>query len=218
MATFLINYSLELAAFLTGLVLYRKLQPGVFKLLVFLLFITVVNEGFSYRGVYAQIHVKKTLVYAIFFILECTIFWLMFRGNKSKQNQLLYNIIFLLAITLKLFFLSRYGYQRMNSPFLIVVCCYVIFLGINYYYKLYSGEKYFDIKKDPFFWLATGVIIVNCIHLFYVTAIMLKTFGNDPDRVFIFKNLNTIGNIIYYPLLIKALICSSKLQKRATTS
>lgn len=217
MTTFLINYSLELAAFLTGLVLYRKLQPGIFKLLVFLLFITVVNEGLSYRGFYAQIHVKKTLIYAIFFIVECIAFWIMFRGKRTKQSQWLYDIVFAVAIALQVFFLFYYGYQRMNSPFLIVVCGYVIFLGLNYYYRLYSSEKYFDIKKDPFFWLATGMIIVNCIHLFYVTAIMLKTFGNDPSRIFIFKNLNTIGNVIYYPLLIKALVCSSKLQKQAIT-
>lgn len=217
MITFLINYSLELAAFLTGLVLYRKLQPGVFRLLVLLLFLTVVNEGLSYLGFYAQIHVKKTLVYAIFFITECVIFWQVFLVKQENGRRGLYHFIFVLAIIMQIFFLFRYGYHRMNSAFLNVVCCYIVFLGVNYYYKLYAAEQYFEITKDPFFWLATGIIIVNFVHLFYVNAILLEAFRNDPNRISIFKNLNTIGNVIYYPLLIKALLCSSKLQKQVTT-
>ncbi len=216
MITFLINYSLELSAFLTGLMLYRKLQPGIFKLLVLLLFFTVVNEGLSYLGFYTQIHVKKTLIYAIFFIIECIIFWRLFAVKQKAGKRWFYHSIFLAALILQVFFLFRYGYKQMNSPFLNVICCYTIFLGISYYYKLYTEQKYFDITKDPFFWLATGIIIVNFVHLFYVNAIFLNVFRNDPNRFKIFKNLNTIGNVIYYPLLIKALLCSSKLQKQAT--
>jgi hypothetical protein len=218
MNTFFINYFLELAAFLIGLVLYRKLQPGVFKLLVLLLCITVINEGFSYWGFYKQIQIKKTLIYAFFFIIECTIFWQLFLVKQESSRSFFYHIIFALVVALQGFFLGRYGYQRMNSPFLNVVCLYAIFLGGNYYYKLYVTQQYFDITKDPFFWLATGIVIVNFIHLFYVNAILIKSFSTDPNRVSIFKHLNTIGNVIYYPLLIKTLVCSSKLQKQAITS
>ncbi len=217
MNSFHLNYFLELSAFLTGLALYRKLQPGSFKLLVLLLFLTVVNEGLAYWGVYSKIPVKKTLVYAIFFIIECTVLWRIFAVKQKAKTQWVYHGVFLLAISLQLFFLFRYGYQRMNSPFLNVVCCFAVFLGVSYYYKLYAAQQYTDITKDPYFWLATGIIIVNFVHLFYVNAILLNAFRNDPNRFTIFKNLNTIGNVIYYPLLIKALLCSSKLQKQATT-
>lgn len=217
MTTFLINYFFELAAFITGLVLYQKLQPGIFKLLVLLLLLTVVNEGLSYLGFYSQIQVKKTFVYALFFMTECIIFWQIFKVTQKNNWRFFYHSIFAITIILQVFFLFRFGYQRMNSPFLNVVCCYAIFLGAGYYYQLYAAEKYVEITKDPFFWLATGIIIVNFVHLFYVNAILLETFRNDPGRIRIFKNLNTIGNVIYYPLLIKALICSSKLPKQAIT-
>jgi hypothetical protein len=215
---FYISYFFECSALLTGLWLLKQPQHFSLKLLTILLLITVINEGFSYFGFYRSIGLNKTYAYETFFILQSLVFYLLFYNSlPQKKQKLATTVISIFLILCQIIALFIRGTNKLNAYFLNFVCIHMIFLGFIYYNHIYTINKVHKIYKDPFFWIATGMLIVNFIHLFFVNATLIKSFANNLASKSIFKSLNTFGNIFYYSLLIYSLICSSKFQKRATT-
>jgi hypothetical protein len=215
---FYLSFFFELIAFATGLWLFKKLQPRSFKLLVMLLFITVLNEAFSFWRVYQSIGVSKNYFYTGFFFLQSVFFWNLFRDAfldfRYKYFLNFLSIFFILGMISSIII---GGAEKLNPVFKNFVCLHIISIGGLYYYYIYNSNKISSFLNEPFFWLATGIILVNFINLFFVNAVFIKSFVQNPSSKIIYKILNTFGNIVYYSLIIYAFICSSRFQKRDIT-
>lgn len=206
---------MECSAFLVGLWLSKQLQPFVFRLLVLLLFITVFNEAASFFGFYKLYSISSSYMYNIFFIIQSLFFWQIFRKQfEQKKYQVVLNYGSLVLITLQIVSLYFWGAKKFNPWFLNIVCFQMVFIASLYFISIYSGNRIMNVFRSPFFWLSTGLIFVNIVHWFFVNATFIKSFTNSPSSAIVFKSLNTIGNVVYYSLIIYAFICSSRLLKR----
>lgn len=71
----------------------------------------------------------------------------------------------------------------------------MIGFGFIYYQNVFKLKQVYFFRKDPLFWLSTGVIFVNFLHLLFVNAVFIESFRNNQSSGDVFKVLNTIGNI-----------------------
>ncbi len=218
---FYISYIFEFLAFATGLVFLKKIRPVAYRLVIVVLFATVINEGLAYFKVYNRIGINKSYFYNSFFIGEMILFFLVFyffyKKNSSKKNLLIASILFTICIALSVFFLFQNGIGRFNPFFLNPICICLIGFGFLYYNYIYNIKKVINLKTDAIFWFSTGLIIVNFIHLLFVNAVFIDSFRNNPNSKEIFSTLNTIGNIFYYSCFIISFICSSPSRRPAGT-
>lgn len=213
---FYINYIAEFAAFATGISLYSKLSPVSYRLLVFVLFLTVVNEGCSYFGFYYSIGVNKGYFYNGFFLTELIAFFFIFRTiyfeDRYKRAA---QWIILPAVPTAIFFLFRSGLHSFSPMFINVISIALIAFGLLYVHSVYKLERVHRLRSDPAFWLSLGVVLVNFFLLLFANATYVDAFRTDPTSAFVFRLLNTIGNIFYYGCLILCFVCSYSLHRRA---
>lgn len=215
---FYLSFFLECSALLTGLWFFKKLQPSVIKWLVLLLLVTVINEGFSFWGVYKSAGISKNYFYTSFFFLQAVVFWKIFNDGfiNKKHRQLLaaFSILFITGMVVSIII---GGANKLNPVFKNLVCIHLIIAGLLYYHYIYNSNRVIGIFKNPFFWLATGAVLVNFINLFFVNAVFIKSFAENPASKEIYKTLNTFGNIVYYSLIIYAFLCSFRYPKQGIT-
>ncbi len=215
---FYLSYLFECIALLTGLWFFNKLQPSAIKWLVILLLITVINEGFSFWGVYKSAGISKNYFYTSFFFLQAVVFWKIFNeGFVIKMYRQLLAAFSVLFITGMVVSIIIGGAEKLNPVFKNFVCLHLIATGLLYYHYIYNSNKVIGFLKNPFFWLATGIILVNFINLFFVNAVFIKSFAENPASKVIYKTLNTFGNLVYYSLITYAFLCSSRFPKQGIT-
>ena len=216
---FYINFILEILAFGTGLILYYKIKPVIIRMLIPLLLITVANEGFSYFKIYANAGLNKTHFYIGFFLLQMLLFYIVYKGwfREDKKSKKWTDFIFLSSILLSVFTLFMWGYHKLNPFFLNVVCLCMIGFGFLYYRFVFRINKVYFFRKDPMFWLSSGVVFVNFLHFLFVNAVFIDSFRNNRSSAEVFQVLNTIGNFFYYGCIIIAFICSSRYPRQVGT-
>ena len=216
---FYINFTLEILALAAGLVLLDKIKPAMLRILIPLLLITVINEGLAFYKIYAGAGLNKTHFYIGFFILEMLVFFFVYYKwfEEDKISKRLTVIVFHIAVLLSCFTLYMWGYNKLNPFFLNVVCLCMIAYGCIYYRFVFRTTKVYYFRKDPMFWLSTGVVFVNFLHLLFVNAVFIDSFRNNPTSAEVFQLLNTIGNIFYYGCIIIAFICSSRYPRQVGT-
>lgn len=213
---FYINYIIEFAAFATGISLYSRLSPVSYRLLVLVLFLTVVNEGCSYFGIYHSIGVNKGYFYNGFFLVELIALFFVFKTIyfEDKYRQIAQWII-LLAVPVAIFFLLRSGLHSFSPMFINVISTALITFGLLYVHSVYKLERVHRLRLDAGFWLSVGVVLVNFFLLLFANATYVDAFRTDPTSAFVFRLLNTTGNILYYGCLIICFVCSYSLHRRA---
>jgi len=216
---FYISYVTEILALATGFILIYKIKPVVLQMLIPLLVITVVNEGFAYYKVYANAGLNKTHFYIGFFLLQMLVFYIVYKGwfREDKKSKKLTDLIFLSSILLSVFTLFMWGYNKLNPFFLNVVCLCMIGFGFLYYRFVFRINQVYFFRKDPLFWLSTGVVFVNFLHFLFVNAVFIDSFRNNRSSAEVFQVLNTIGNLFYYGCIIIAFICSSRYPRQVGT-
>ena len=216
---FYISFGFESLAFFAGLLLFNKLYPKSLRWLVFLLLITVINEGFSFWGIYNFLRIKNTFTFVVFFILQSLVYWLVFRSVfREWRYRILLNSLILFFIFLEIISVVFVGIEKFNPLFIDAACLHIVSIAFLYYQFYYRSNAKINFQKNPFFWLSTGMIFVNFIELFFVNATFVPSFSNSISSVLVFKSINTFGNIVYYSLIIYAFICSSRLQQQVTIS
>lgn len=216
---FYVSYFSEAFALAAGLFLYYKIKPAVLRLIVPLLLFTVINEGLAYYKVYANAGLNKTHFYIVFFFLEMICFYFVYYGwfKEEVDSRKLTKIIFVITILLAVVSIIIWGGNKLNPFFLNSVCLCMIGFGFIYYQNVFKLKQVYFFRKDPLFWLSTGVIFVNFLHLLFVNAVFIESFRNNQSSGDVFKVLNTIGNIFYYGCIIMTFICSSKYPRPAGT-
>ena len=203
---FYISYFFEFFAFAIGLYYFWKIRPVVYRYVILVLFITIVNEALAYFKVYDNAGVNKSYFYNSFFLIELIIFYLIFYFFYKQYNYKKYmhisSILFIISTGTAIFFLISKGVGKFNPFFLNTTCFCLICLGFLYYHFIYKANKVVILKKNSLFWFSTGLIIVNFIHLLFVNATFIESFRNNPNSKEIFSILNTIGNAFIIAVLL----------------
>ena len=86
-----------------------------------------------------------------------------------------------------------------GNIFLIVPCLF-------YFYELFNGSTYVNLKNVPSFWVATGILFNNscAIPLFLLMGLIGRTM---PTYAALIYSLNFLLYSILFSLLIKATLC-----------
>lgn len=212
---FEITFGFEIAALLTGFVFFKKINPVVYRLLVLVLFLTVVNEGFSKYAVYKTYRLDKRVFFNIFFLIQFVCISFIYAVLSGFQKQLLF---ILTAVTLTaLFVLFQSGLTIISPDFITVISTGIILSGFYYLYFLYAQTGISSLKTNAVLFFTIGSIIVQFLLLLYINAKRIDSFKNDENWLSIFRVFNTLGNIIYYSLIIYSFICTSIYRRQVGT-
>ncbi|MET0464433.1 MAG: hypothetical protein ABW007_14810 [Chitinophagaceae bacterium] len=215
---FYITYVLEISAFLTGLIFLQRVRPVIYRTVIIVLLLSVVNEGLAHYKIYQQWNVSKHIFYNSFFLIELAIFSLIF--YKALQDRAYQKKILTVAVAgmiAVVVAIVTNGFVPFN-PFLIdAVIISIIFQAGLYLYLRNAGQKVYDLTADPLFWFSSGVILVNVFLLLAVNAIFIDAFKADSMSKSIISTLNTIGNLVYYAFIIISMLCSFRSPRLAGT-
>ena len=192
---FYISYIFEFLAFSTGLYFYRKIQPVVYRYSIIILLLTVINEALAHFKVYDRAGINKSYLYNSFFLIELVVFFLIYyffyRQNFHYKYMAIGIVIFILSISVAIFFLMLNGARKFNPFFLNATSFCLIALGFLYYIFIYKANTVIELKKNPLFWFSTGLIIANFIHLLFINATFIESFRTNPNSKEVFSILNT---------------------------
>lgn len=215
---FYVTYVFEILALLTGLIFFSKIKPVVYRLIVPILLLTVVNEGFTHYGVYKSWNQPKILFYTIFFILQIIVFSIIyyFSYNRRRYRNIV-AVICILSVIAGIVFLKIYGIFNFNPYFINAIAIGLVLMASLYLYSIQANDKVYHLAKDSLFWFSVGLITVNFFLLLFVNALFIDSFKNDKHSQEIFSTLNSIGNVIYYSCIIISILCSSQSPRRAGT-
>lgn len=216
--SFYISFLLEIMALAAGLIYYKRMHPAALRLLVPFLLITCLIEGFAYFGLFRNSGLNKNNFYAGFFLLQLIVFWRVFGRmiNRERYYRFL-NTVLAASLILSAVTLYGWGAGKLNPYFVNVICVSMISYGASYYYLIYNSQDIRYFRKEPLFWISTGIIFVNFIQLLFIYVTLIESFRNSTANTDVFKILNTTGNLIYYSCIIYGFVCSSKFLKQAGT-
>lgn len=204
----------EIAAFLTGLVLSRRLQPGFLKWLVVLLFMTCLNESCIVPYIKAHKLFSRVIAYNIFSFLDmgCWLYIFTKLEDSPKRRQFLkIAALFIFGFSIWELCAVRNWHQLHFDSFRLYNML-VIYLCVSYFYGRLHKEFY-DYRRDPFFYICSGSIIYQGILFINFTTQAEGKYWFSKGAATIFYILQDIASTIYYLLLCIAFIVSSSFYK-----
>ena len=168
----------------------------------------VLTACFSFWPIFGNLVNNISLIFHFSFLSRFIIS--VIPGNK--ETPLLRNVywIFLLPI---LYFLFRNDLTTQNNQAFSISNLGLTFLCIKYYYRLFKNLPQINLKKEPSFWIVTGVFIGMSLHI-PVSAMI--DYVKDKISIFnyiILGNILLITYTIMHLFFIKAFICSSQKRK-----
>lgn len=211
---FEITYSLEILSFLTGLVFFKKINPPVYRLFVFFLFVTILNETLSYYKFYASHNLNKLTFFNLFFLLQFIIIGIIYSIASSNKFVRLF---FGMALLISLYLLFKTGLTVLSPDYITAICVGLIILAFSYLFILYSNGDISNLKNNSLLFFSIGLVVAQFLLLLYINAKRIDSFKSDINSLLLFKLFNTIGNIIYYLLVIYSFICTSIFRRQAGT-
>ena len=202
-----------LAALTSSLVYFQKTKVPLFLRLfpVYLLVtFTVESAGvwMSYNGI------TTTTLYNVFTTIEFIYYLWMFSQiiHNRKMKKILNNCLWaypLAFIINKLFIQTGEQYHTLTAgigSFLVVLA------AIYYFYELFQSEKSVDLKREPAFWLSSGLLF------FYSCSFPLFSLINyfySPSDIIVgyILSLLSLVNILLYSSFIVAFLCRIRIRK-----
>lgn len=187
---------------IVGLICYKQIKPTIFKLVVFLLSITAINEVVILLFVNNK---WKIFFYNCFSLIEIII-WVIIFYVFTKRNVFIIGagMIIFIASILEIFL--KKGFHSISYRM------FSIFIIINiliYFRKLITIKHMHSLLKDGVFWICCGLLLFHTVFIFYLTALDFLEFVNAKEALSSFKKIFNAVNIIFYISLSIGLICLS---------
>lgn len=128
--------------------------------------------------------------------------------NEKKILIILYSI-FLVFIS---FFIIKEPFNQGGPAFSISSLGLSIFC-IFYYFQLFKNPPVLNLRKEPAFWIISGVFFAMCIHS-PINAILLYLQNRLPYSYYILLlDLSIFSLSIMYLSFIKAILCTIQQKK-----
>ncbi len=197
---------LEFIAFMIGLMVYNAIKPIYLKLILIILFITLINEVVvvPYLKV---VHVNRNTAYNIFSVIDIIVWLVIFMKIHSKEPRYKWLIVLsglCLAICLfELVFVNGWGVFHTTSHRLydILIVCYTAL----YFYRLLQ-KPYFVLYTDSVFWVCLACFMYHALLFLNFTLLSDYYYLEFKNSREIYRTLQFLYNSFYYPLLTIAFV------------
>lgn len=199
------NY-LEILAFLTSVVLWPKLRSTRLRWFTPFLFLIVIVELIG-RYYSREIHKSNAWLYnlsvPIEYLFYAFMFYQYFISKSFKKLALVFLSLFPVFAVINFLFIQDAA--RFNTNFLKVGSLFMFLFAILYFYDFLKIDKVVSPLKQPFFWIASGVLLFNAGEFVY-NVFFEFYFKNWEVGLKLFRDIN--NNLIYvlYSCIIIGLI------------
>lgn len=209
-----IHIYFEIAALLTGLLLWKTLSKTKLTWFVPYLFLIVLVE-LSARYLYRELHQPNAWIYNLSVPIEfCFYAWMIMLHTKSKFFEttvkyflagfLLYSIYSIVFIT---------GFQSFNRDLLVIGGLFMILFSTFYLLELYRSGDDISVWSIPMFWVCIGILLFNAGSF---SRNLLGWFGPKEQfaaAITILRDINHWLNYVLYSCLIIAFLCQQMFGK-----
>lgn len=201
------NY-FELGAFIISVLAYRRLKGTPFVLFPFFLFVIVLVE---LTGRYIRIVLlhKNAWLFNISttleFVFYAYIFQLQLRDPALKKAASRFMFIYPLLVLLNLLFVQ--GFTNFHSYTMVVGSIFMIIFCCWYFFELLQNPQEGELRKDPMFWISTGILFFYLGGLSYNLLFnLLQTYAATTARK-LFQSINNNLILMLYSCFIIAFLC-----------
>ncbi len=197
------------------IVYYKKKYSSGFKYLFCILLLTLFVEILcNYR---AKNSLNTLVIYNFFTPLEF-IFYILTLKQIIKDTIAQKIIKFLLFIYPLLCFLNVLFYQGLyafNSITYAFGCLLIIALCLFYFYELFKLQYAVDLRREPAFWICTGLLFFYCVSfpLFVAVNVLITSSSLSLILVGWYSFILVVLNCILYSLFSIAFLCKINLKK-----
>lgn len=109
-------------------------------------------------------------IYNVFTFLECLGFawYYLLQATNKVERTIIRLFIILFPITWYIMVIRINGLYKWDSLMQVIAAVFIICISLYYYFKLLVSEEIIDLKTQPGFWIATGMIIFYACNLPYL--------------------------------------------------
>jgi len=201
-------------SFVSSLLVYSYPKTSYYYLRMFppFLLATIITEVLG--SYLSSIHRPNVALYNFFTVFEFCFY--LYIINLIISNEKIRKVIkvvimlyILIAVTNILFIQKIKAFHTVTYAFgclLIVAAC------IYYFFELFKIPKSVELKKNPAFWICSGLLFFYCCGF---PLYGMFNFLSDISKLIIknFYNIITILNIFLYTLFTIAFLCRLKIRK-----
>jgi len=209
-----VNICFELAAFIVSALAYPKLKGTSLRLFPFFLLFIVLVELIG-RYIHAVLLQENAWLYnvstTIEFLFYAYIFESQLRDATFKKSTVRFMLFYPLLVLLNLLFVQ--GFRHFHTYTMVVGSIFmVIFCGL-YFYELLLNPLEGELRRDPMFWISTGILFFYLGDLSYnlLFTLLQKYAKNTSGKLF--QNINNNLILMLYSCYIIAFLCRKNPRK-----
>jgi hypothetical protein len=152
----------ELAAFVTGIIYWKKLGPTKWKWFVGFLFVIATAEILSeYR--YIVLHLANQWLYTFFvipfeFLFYYWLFHWQLRQTGYRRWPAIFTVLYVLFYAFDMAYLRHLQFAFSSFSYM-TGCVMLLILVIIYFSTLVKSESILEFKKNMMFWVCAGILI-----------------------------------------------------------
>ena len=192
--------------------LIKKEMYGYLKLFPFFLCITLIVEIGAWWLTENNIN---TIVFFNFFSLFEFVFYMYVLKNiilspRIKTVISITIIIYSALALINIFFIQKmYTFHTLTYS---IGCLLIVLISIYYFFELFKSPSAVNLKKEPAFWIVTGLLF------FYTCTLPFFGLANYIYRVLPvlarnFEAILSMLNVLLYSLFTVAFLCRIKMRK-----
>lgn len=132
---------------------------------------------------------------------------------KNKSNSNLLRIIFWTILLILMFTLNKENLTKNNNLGYSVSNFGLIIFCILYYYKLFISLPSINLKKEPSFWIVTGVFFTMSVHIPIQAALGFLRYNISYSNYILLHGIIAFCYSIMHLFLIKAFLCATHQRK-----
>lgn len=157
---------------------------------------------------------NNTFIYNLFSVLEFCFYVFFFHSvlkGYLKKSKIYYIIILYMSLALINIFLIQ-GKYNFHTYTYILGCMICITLSISYFYFLFKYPRVNSLRKDPVFWISTGLCVYySCTLPVYGIINFLGNLSVPFYKGFVF--IIDFMNIVLYLLFTIGFLCRMSIKK-----
>lgn len=152
--------TLELSAFVIGVVMYKKLNPLYKRYFVLLLGFIILSEGVGKYLRYLELPTLKTYWYSYVSIpiQFISYYWLFSKRTNSRNSFFIPTTFFILSFPID-YFLFRSEEFSFSSLSYVVGNFMLLLVVFHYLFYLMKSDEILHFSSDLFFWISIGILI-----------------------------------------------------------
>jgi hypothetical protein len=203
-----------LAATVTGIFVYRKIQPPLLKWFVPFLILTVIVEAI---GTVTSWHkITNLWIFNFFtcfeFLFYSYIYLHLIKAPKWKKAIQYALVIYPILFLTNIFFVE--GFFRFHTityriGSVMVVCwCYL------YFRQFMQSPGYTSVLRNPVFWISTGLLFFYTGFFFYMSAGYILLYTKLRVNRIIWEVISGTLNTLLYGCFLISFLCQVSMKKK----